>query len=182
MSYNIGIETSPVRPASSRSGSSRNHNSSGEKGSSAERPVQRYSAALEEPSVPHDGFWNLTTKGGLLSPRKDQELEQLKTAGCANADPLEPCHLPRACAQPVQVGEHDAASVTDTWCLGRAGTWTSGWRAARTGLVHAPLLASARGARRRRLLVRGRSTTTRCVCFSSSQRPPRPRPLPARSC
>ena len=90
MSYNIGIETSPVRPASSRSGSSRNHNSSGEKGSSAERPVQRYSAALEEPSVPHDGFWNLTTKGGLLSPRKDQELEQLKTAGCANVDPLEP--------------------------------------------------------------------------------------------
>ena len=76
MSYNIGIETSPVRPASSR-----NNNSSGEK-SSGERPVQRYSAALEEPSVPHDGFWNLTTRGGLLSPRKDQELEQLRVKGC----------------------------------------------------------------------------------------------------
>jgi hypothetical protein len=105
MSYNIGIETSPVRPASSRSGSSRNHNSSGEKGS-AERPVQRYSAALEDPSVPHDGFWNLTTKGGLLSPRKDQELEQLKTAGCGAHTSSEP----RRCRAPV----HSRCSETST--------------------------------------------------------------------
>lgn len=78
MAYNIGIETSPVRSSPSRSGSS------GKDRQGGERPL-RYSAALEEPAVPRDGFWSLSTKGGLLSPRKDQELEQLRTRGCVHA-------------------------------------------------------------------------------------------------
>lgn len=57
---------------------------SGASSRAQDRPLA-YSEPLDDPALPRDGFWSLSTKGGLLSPRsKDRELEQLKTRGCVS--------------------------------------------------------------------------------------------------
>ena len=88
MAYNIGIETSPVWTLPSRSWASKPHNTGPGSGSSSGGSVehrrvqqQQYSSGLDDQGVPRDGFWNLTTRGGLMSPRRGAELEQWRTRG-----------------------------------------------------------------------------------------------------